>query len=120
MGPQWNVAGMAVQGLAAKFLPNYERDRKAAVGTIVAVDDVLSQYGGLLELSPELKAKLAEKLGMDPVAWMKDKLEKAHQDLGVHEEVADLISLLKKEVTTTDGVLTPELAELEKVMAQKI
>jgi hypothetical protein len=120
MGPPWNIAGTVAQGLASKFLPTYERDRKVAMGTVVAVDTVLSQYGTLLDAAPETKAKLAEKLGMDPVTWMKDKLEKAHQDLGVHEEVDEVISLLKREMTTTNGVLTPATVELDKLISRKI
>lgn len=121
LGPPWNIAGTLIQTVAARCVPTYERDRKAAMGVIVSLETVLSQYGALLDTMPETKKQLVEKLGgKDPVDWMKSKLNSVQQDLGVHADVANVIDMLKKEVTTKDGVIAPAIAEFDKILSRKI
>lgn len=121
LGPPWNVAGTLIQTVASRCIPTYERDRKAAMAVIVSVDTVLTQFQGLLDTMPETKKQLADKLGgKDPVDWMKSKLNAVHQDLGAHQEVATVIDMLKKEVTTKDGVIAPAIAEFDKFISRKI
>lgn len=121
MGPPYNIVGQMAQTLGSKLIPTYDRDRKVAVGAIVATEQALGEYGVLLDLTPEVKARLKEKLGgQDPVVWLKEKLETAQQDLGVHSEVSELIEMLKKEVTTKEGVITPSITEFDKFISKKI
>jgi len=120
LGPPFNIIGSLMQTVAGRVLPNYDRDRKAAMGTVVALDQVLTHYGSLLDAMPETKKILQEKLGADPVKWMKIKLSQAHQDLGVHTEVSAVMSMLKKEVTTENGVLAPAVDEFDKIVSKKI
>ncbi len=121
MGPPWNIGGALIQGVASRLLPNYERNKNVAVGTIVATDQLLTQWGGLLDALPEAKKQISDKIGSaDPVQWMKDKLESAHQDLGVQSDVSALMSVLKTEITTKDGVLTPSTVELDKFLSKHI
>jgi hypothetical protein len=121
LGPPYNIVGQLAQVAGSKLIPTYERDRKVAVGAIVATEQALGQYGELLNLTPEVKARLQEKLGgQDPVQWLKEKLETAQQDLGIQSEVGELISTLKKEVTTKDGVIAPKIEEFDKFVSKKI
>jgi hypothetical protein len=120
LGGPWNIAGMGAQALAKRFLPDYDENKKVAASVIVSVDSMLAQYGSMLDASPELKAKLTEKLGQDPVAWAKAKLEDAHTDLGNAQQVAAFMDTLKAELTTNGSVLQPSAAELDAWLAKRV
>lgn len=121
LGPPFNVAGNIIQFTASKFIPNYDKTKVATVGLIASTEKMLGDYGDLLETMPEIKAKLTQKLnGRDPVEWMKENLRKTQVDLGSHNEVAEIIKLMKTEMTTKDGVISPTVEEIDKFIAKKI
>ncbi len=118
MGPPWNLGGMAAEALGRRLVPKYEETKQAAVGMLVATDSVLTDYGDMLDTLPEVKKILTDKLGSDPVSWFKDQLQKAHTDQGTENAVSTMLKLAKHEMTTEDGVLTPEVTELDKFLAK--
>ncbi len=120
LGPPWNLAGSAAEMLGRKLVPNYEETKQAAVGLIVATDSVLSDYGDILDAAPETKKILTEKLGMDPVTWFKTQLQKANTDNGTQAAISNLMELTKTHLTTTDGVLSPQVHELDSFLAKNI
>lgn len=120
LGGHWNVAGTLLQTVASRFIPTFNRDRKAAMALIVATDVALEDWKVLLDSVPETKAALAAKLGGDPTEWLKKRLKAVHTDLGAQEEVSGLITMLKQELTTKDGVLQPIVSELDKIISRKI
>lgn len=121
LGPPFNLAGSAIQLVASKFVPNYDKSKKALSGVLASTDKMLSDYGTLLDSMPEVKQKLVEKLnGGDPVVWMKEKLRKSQVDLGTHDEISQVLSLMKNELTTKDGVLHPTAKELDEFISKKI
>jgi hypothetical protein len=112
MGGPWNVAGVALQGLGRRLVPDYDKTKKAVIGAIASVDKALTDYGDMLETLPETRKALTEKLGKDPVEWMKERLNKAQTDLNT-PEVSEMMSLMKKHMTTEDGVLKPTTSEID-------
>ena len=121
LGPPFNIAGNIIQFTASKFVPNYDKTKVAATGLIASTEKMMADYGELLDTMPEVKAKIREKLnGADPVEWMKENLRKTQVDLGTHNEVAEIIKMMKTELTTKNGVLTPTVAELDKFISKKI
>jgi hypothetical protein len=119
MGGPWNIAGMALQSLGQRFVPDYNKYKKAAVGAIASVDQALATYGELLDAAPETKKALADKLGKDPIDWFKEKLNKAQTDLGT-PDVSILLNTMKHEMTTKDGVLKPTSDEIDKFLKKLI
>lgn len=121
LGPPFNIAGNIIQFTASKFVPNYDKTKVAATGLIASTEKMLADYAELLDTMPEVKAKLKDKLkGADPVEWMKENLRKTQVDLGTHNEVAEIIKMMKNELTTKNGVLTPTVAEIDKFISKKI
>lgn len=119
MGGPWNIAGMGLQALGQRFVPDYDKYKKAAVGALASVDTALTQYGEMLDAAPETKKALQEKLGKDPVDWLKGKLKSAQTDLGT-PEVSALLQTMKKEMTTQNGVLKPTAEELDKFLKKMV
>jgi hypothetical protein len=121
LGPPFNIAGNAIQLVASRFVPNYDKTKVAAAGLIASTDKMLTDYGELLETMPEVKAKLKEKLnGKEPVDWMKDVLRRSQTDLGTHSEIAEVIKLMKKELPTSDGKIAATMKDLDEFIAKKI
>lgn len=121
LGPPFNVAGNIIQFTASKFVPNYDKTKAATVGLITSTEKMLGDYGVLLDSMPEVKAKLMQKLnGKDPVDWMKDVLRKSQVDLNTHNEIAEVIKLMKSEMTTKNGVISPTVEEIDHFIAKKI
>jgi hypothetical protein len=119
LGGPWNLAGLGLQAIGQRMIPDYEKVKKAAVGAIASVDKALSDYGDILDTCPDTKKALKEKLGQDPVEWMKDKLNSVQTDLGT-PEVSHLLNEMKKQMTTEDGVLKPTTTELDKFISKSI
>ena len=121
LGPPFNIAGNAIQLVASRCVPNYDKTKVAAAGLVASTDKMLVDYGDLLDTMPEVKAKLKEKLnGMEPVDWMKTTLRKSQTDLGTHSEIAEVINLMKTELTTKDGHISPTMKELDEFISKKI
>lgn len=120
LGPPYNIIGNAIQGLAQRTLPDYKKTKTAVVGAIASTDQMLTDYGSLLDTMPEVKAKLTEKMGGDPVTVMKKNLQNIQTDLGTQPEIAALMAVMKAQMTTQNGVLTPTVQDLDKYLAGKI
>lgn len=121
LGPPFNIVGNIVQFTASKFVPNYDKTKAATVGLIASTEKMLVDYGAILDSMPEVKAKLTLRLnGRDPVEWMKENLRKTQVDLGSHNEVAEIIKLMKTEMTTKDGIISPTVAEIDNFISKKI
>jgi hypothetical protein len=113
LGPPWNLAGMGLQLLGQRLVPDYDKTKKAAVGAIASVDETLTQFGFILAAMPEVNMALTEKLGKNPIEWIKEKLNKVQTDLGT-PETSEFLDKLKKEMTTENGILKPTMADLDK------
>lgn len=116
MGPPWNLGGMAAEALGRRLVPKYEETKKAAVGMLVATDSVLTDYGDLLDTMPEVKKTLGEKLGQDPVKWFKTQLQKVNTDNGTEPAVSEILTMVKRHLTTEDGSLAPEMNEVDQFL----
>lgn len=119
VGGPWNIAGMLVQTIGKSFVPDYNKYKKAAVGALASVDKVLDNYGCLLDLSPELKKSLSDKLGEDPVIWFKKQLKTTQTDLGT-PEVSQILDTLKNEMTTKNGTLHTSSDEIGSFIKKMI
>lgn len=119
MGGPYNIAGMALQAIGQRFVPDYDKVKKAAVGAIASFDKVLADYGEMLDAAPETKKMLTEKLGKDPVEWMKDNLRRAQTDLGA-TEVSNIMNIMKSQMTTENGILKPTAAEIDKFLKKTL
>jgi hypothetical protein len=120
LGPPWNIAGSLAEGLGRRLVPKYEETKQAAIGGIVALETVLTNYSDLLDAMPELKAALALKVGKDPIDWFKDQLQKAHTDQGTQGAVGSLMALMKRELPTEAGVIKPSVSELDSFLAKHL
>jgi hypothetical protein len=120
MGPPWNLGGMAAEALGRRLVPKYEETKKVAVGMLVATDLVLTNYGDLLDTMPEVKAMLTEKLGQDPVKWFKTQIQKANTDNGMEPAVSDMLTMVKRHLTTEGGALAPEMKELDAFISKSL
>lgn len=121
LGGPYAIAGNLLKTVASRCVPNYEKTKVAAVGVITSVETVLDQYGSLLDTMPEVKAKLQERLGgKDPVVWFKEQLKSSQTDVGASADVAFVIDLMKKEMTTDGGKLKPTVEELDQFLSKKI
>jgi len=107
MGPPFNIIGSSIQMVAQRCLPNYDANKKAAVGAITSVDVLLSNFDDVFSaLDPDAKEKLkAQCGGKDPVDWAKSVLSDAQHDLGYQDDVSNLITEMKKNIKTKGGYL---------------
>lgn len=121
LGPPWNIAGAIAGRVGKAFLPDYESNKRAVVGVIHSVETTLDDFGGIIQsLAPETRDALKAKLGMEPVDWLKDKLQRAQVDNGSHVEVGMVMDFLKQNATTKAGQIAATVGEIDDLIAHKV
>lgn len=111
-GGPFNIAGILAQFLGRRLIPEHNEIKKAAVGAIASIDSVVVEFDNILSQHPELRNELKEKLGKEPILWMRERLKSTQIDMGI-PEVKNVLTSMRKELTTVGGVLKPTPDEIE-------